>query len=228
MPGCGCNKGNPKQSVSKRLYYQEPKKIESRISQIKTANTSRQTPNQPPTTKPNQPPNQPSLRSYVSNNPINVSNKPVNVSNNPFNVSKNKPINNVQTKYLGKNIHKSSIKQLDTYYSRLKKSEYENLTKKDLSSWDLIHKLAVNATTPKLKDEFEQYIKYLGDKFPCPKCRPHIKERLITHPIKNYYNIFENNKYIGIAKWSWEFHNTVNTRNNKPTMSWNEFKQKYF
>lgn len=218
MPGCGCNKGNPKQPVSKRLYYQEPKKIESRISQIKTANTSRQTSKQLPTTKPNQTPttkpNQPSLRSYVSNNPINV--------------SKNKPINNVQTKYLGKNIHKSSIKQLDTYYSRLKKSEYENLTKKDLSSWDLIHKLAVNATTPKLKDEFEQYIKYLGDKFPCPKCRPHIKERLITYPIKHYYNIFEDNKDVGIAKWSWEFHNAVNTRNNKTTMSWNEFKQKYF
>ena len=117
---------------------------------------------------------------------------------------------------------------LDKYYERYNEAKYRNLNGKDLRSWDNIHRMAVNAITNELKVEFEKYIRYLGFNFPCPKCRYHIKQRMISHSIKNYYNIRdENGRDIGIAKWSWEFHNAVSQRLGKSTMSWSEFTKKY-
>ena len=107
-------------------------------------------------------------------------------------------------------------------------SDYVGLTTEELRSWDRIHSIAANAITVSLKIEFEKYIRYLSYNFPCPKCRPHIKKRLASYPIKTYYNIFDSNgRDIGIAKWSWEFHNDVNSRTNKPLISWESFVNKY-
>ena len=104
---------------------------------------------------------------------------------------------------------------------------YRNLTASDLRSWDKIHNMAAAAVTPELKEEFERYMKYLQLYFPCGKCRPHIKQRLITKKLEYYNNIVENGKDIGYAKWSWEFHNEVNARLNKSEIPWNTFKNKY-
>lgn len=105
---------------------------------------------------------------------------------------------------------------------------YVSLTKDDLKSWDHIHKKAVKAVTTEQKEEFERYMNYLIYTFPCGRCRPHIKEYLSSHPIKSYYNIRENGKDIGMARWSWEFHNDVNRRTNKAVVSWLSFSKNYF
>lgn len=104
---------------------------------------------------------------------------------------------------------------------------FKKMSQHELQSWDNIHKMAVNATTVELKDEFSRYIEFLRHNFPCPKCRPHIKKYMHQHPIKSYYNIIEDDKDIGIAKWSWEFHNDVNKRLFKRQVSWEDFKKKY-
>ena len=99
---------------------------------------------------------------------------------------------------------------------------YSQLPPEYLRSWDKLHKKSVEANTTELKLEFERYIEFLSHNFPCPKCRPHIKTYLTTHPIQGYHSVED-----GLAKWSWEFHNDVNRRLHKPVFTWDAFKQKY-
>jgi len=120
---------------------------------------------------------------------------------------------------------KSNPQEYTMYQNKYK--NYRAMSGSQLRSWDIIHKKAANAVTDDLKREFGQYIEYLSHSFPCPKCRPHIKSYLGSHPLKNHYEIIENGRDIGMAKWSWEFHNDVNKRLGKSIFSWENFKQKY-
>lgn len=87
--------------------------------------------------------------------------------------------------------------------------------------WYNIHtkaKLAVDAST---KEDFikEMYFQYHN--FPCLNCRNHIQEYMETHPIEPFYTLIdENGKDVGLFKWTWLFHNTVNKRLNKKYMDW--------
>ena len=101
------------------------------------------------------------------------------------------------------------------------------MSQNELQSWDNLHKMAVNAITDELKAEFEKYIQFLRHNFPCPKCRPHINKYMLHHPIKSYYKVSEDGRDVGMAKWSWEFHNDVNKRLFKRTVSWDDFKKRY-
>jgi hypothetical protein len=143
---------------------------------------------------------------------------------------KNFKIKEKDTKHKKKYKLRSSDKsrQLDMYYGHYKKREFDEVPKSELRSWDRIHKLAVNAHSDNLKEEFEKYIRYLASNFPCPRCQPHILERMLSHPIKNYYYMLdEKGRDIGLAKWSWEFHNAVNERTGKQKFSWEKFIDKY-
>ncbi len=100
---------------------------------------------------------------------------------------------------------------------------YKNLSNKTLKSWDTIHNKSKNAITKEKKDEFVRYMNFLADNFPCPTCINHIRNYLGKNPISKYYNVKENNKDIGMLKWSWEFHNDVSKRLNKQVMTWEEF-----
>ena len=125
-----------------------------------------------------------------------------------------------------KKYHKK--KYSDKTYTKSKNHiKYGSHKKSDLRSWTKIHTQASEADTNELKNEFENYIIYLGNNFPCPKCRPHIKTYMRMNPIKGYYNMIEDGKDIGMAKWSWEFHNNVSNRLGKSTVSWNDFSKKY-
>ena len=101
------------------------------------------------------------------------------------------------------------------------KSDYNGLTSNDLRSWDRIHKMAVEDTTPQSQLDFKKYLKYLSYYFPCPKCTPHIKQYLKTNPIQSEFG--ETN----FARWSWKFQNSVNDRLGKKGLSWEEFQAKY-
>ena len=214
MPGCGCNRGNPK--VETKSYQDlknnltsvkaksviEDKKVKTVAVPVTPAiKLSTATPIAKPTP----------VVTVAKPTPVVTVAKTFNVNPKKKNMTAN-----------------SKSKQLDMYYSRFKKGEFDSLPKSDLRSWDRIHKLASKATTPELKGEFEKYIRYLAFNFPCPKCQPHIKERMLSNPIKNYYNTLdEKGRDIGVAKWSWEFHNSVNERNKKSTFPWEKFKEKY-
>ena len=98
------------------------------------------------------------------------------------------------------------------------------IKKKDLASWDKIHKMAAKVKSLQDAIEFEKYIKFLSKNFPCPKCRPHIKKRLVKKPILKAYR---KHKKFGVVRWSWKFHNKTNKRLGKSKMPWDEFKRIY-
>lgn len=109
----------------------------------------------------------------------------------------------------------------------LDKKDFD-LSDSEMKSWDNIHRMAASAVTCKLKKEFKYYIKYLRDNFPCKECRYHIDEYLNKHPMEDYYDIYDSSgNDIGIAEWSWRFHNEVNERLNKPFFSWSDFIETY-
>lgn len=130
-------------------------------------------------------------------------------------------------KYYHKN-RKNNI--LDQYNERYNEAvRYRNLKGSELRSWDRIHQMAVNATTKSNMDEYKKYISYLSYNFPCPKCRPHIQRRLREYPIDSYYGMTDDQgREIGVAKWSWEFHNAVNERLGKHIVTWGSFVKKYY
>jgi hypothetical protein len=127
-----------------------------------------------------------------------------------------------QTSYVSRNRQVSHRQETNSY------NPYISLSPQDLKSWDRIHRLSVAAITPQLKLDFIKYMEYVRDHFPCGKCKPHIRQKLSTTDFSQYNNIIENNKDVGYAKWSWEFHNQVNQRLSKPILSWDEFVKKYY
>ena len=115
----------------------------------------------------------------------------------------------------------------NNYNNNNKDIIYMYLPEGTLRSWNTIHIKARNANTKNKKDEFVKYMKYLADHFPCPDCIGHIRNYINKNPIENYYDIKENEKDIGLFKWSWEFHNEVNKRLGKKIMSWEELSRIY-
>ena len=135
----------------------------------------------------------------------------------------------IQTRQI-QNRYNQNRNQLAQYHRKHNEaSQYRNVQRSELRSWDKIHRMAVNATTDELVKEFTEYMEYLGNNFPCPKCRPHIQKRLKDHPVSNYYGTKDKDgKEIGVAKWSWEFHNAVNQRLKKNIVTWDSFVSKYY
>src|SRR5688572_20802270 len=83
--------------------------------------------------------------------------------------------------------------------------------------WFVIHTLALN--TNGKKDYFEWMMNTLSDNFGCEICKPHIKKFIMDTPPKN--TIYKQED-IGYFKWTWELHNSVNKRLNKPVISLDE------
>lgn len=127
------------------------------------------------------------------------------------------------TKY--KSVRPNRIRSNREIYEHFNKSVQKQ--KNSYVSWDSIHKMARDAKTDSKKAEFEKYMNSLIYSFPCPKCRPHIKQYLLSHPIKSCRNTTENGLNIGLSKWSWEFHNSVNKRLTKPVITWEEYLRRY-
>ena len=82
--------------------------------------------------------------------------------------------------------------------------------------WYSIHIKAKHATTPQTKSDFIDYMYLLSVEFPCGKCRGHIQEYIRDHSFDPFMNIVTERGDIGMFKWAWMFHNTVNMRLHKP------------
>ena len=75
--------------------------------------------------------------------------------------------------------------------------------------WYVVHTLALHATTEKTKESFQITIHTLCEHFGCETCKVHFKKFIDDNPLKNQ-NYF---------KWTWELHNSVNRKLNKPILS---------
>ncbi len=87
--------------------------------------------------------------------------------------------------------------------------------------WFIIHHKASKAITLETKLEFIQFIKELSIEFPCVVCSEHMIEYIKNHPFDSFMDITVDDRDIGMFKWSWIFHNNVNTRLRKSYMDWN-------
>lgn len=94
--------------------------------------------------------------------------------------------------------------------------------------WYSIHVKAKLATNPVTKEDFVKEIDFHYHNFPCANCREHIQEYVDTHPLKPFYTLIDENGIdVGLFKWSWYFHNTVNRRLGKPYLSWDDAYEMY-
>lgn len=87
--------------------------------------------------------------------------------------------------------------------------------------WFVIHNKAVHAVTAEKKVKFIDFITELAETFPCTICKEHMTKYIKNHPISSFTNIIDNGRDIGMFKWTWIFHNSVNTRLRKSYMDWN-------
>jgi len=83
--------------------------------------------------------------------------------------------------------------------------------------WFMLHLMSAHATTLDLKHAFVQNVTVLGEHFPCENCRHHFSAYVKEHPIKDYID-----REKGLFLWVWEFHESVNKRLGKTSMSYDE------
>lgn len=88
--------------------------------------------------------------------------------------------------------------------------------------WFMLHLQAAHATTPQEKQCFLTTVKTLADHFPCHDCRKHFNDYLRSNPPENYLN-----KDKGLFLWTWEFHDAVNKRLGKQSMTFDEAWKQY-
>ena len=88
-------------------------------------------------------------------------------------------------------------------------------------AWLVIHTLAFDAKTKEQKKNFEESMHVIQRGLKCEWCKKHFGEYLEKHPTRDYRNVHnKEGQDIGMFKWSWAFHNAVNTRLGKPVMDW--------
>lgn len=94
--------------------------------------------------------------------------------------------------------------------------------------WHSIHLLGKNANMIERKKAFIYFMDLLYHNFPCPVCKTHIQQYMNKNPIVPFLNLKSpNGTDIGLFKWSWIFHNAVNTRLGKPEMDWDTVQALY-
>lgn len=83
--------------------------------------------------------------------------------------------------------------------------------------WYNIHKLSLKLT----EDCYIAYIKELIPIIPCSTCKQHAIEYLKLNPLKEFIGVKDptTGDNIGMFKWSWIFHNSVNERLGKNIMN---------
>jgi hypothetical protein len=90
--------------------------------------------------------------------------------------------------------------------------------------WYCIHLNAKNATNEQSKQKFKDFLENIIQNLPCSTCQQHATSYYQSNPLKEFWNVKENGQDIGLFKWTWNFHNTVNNRLKKPYVSWENAK----
>lgn len=84
--------------------------------------------------------------------------------------------------------------------------------------WFNIHLFAAKANDTESKEFFITFINITVENLPCLQCRKHASQYLKHNPLIGFLTDSDSD---GLFRWSWIFHNVVNTRLRKTQMSWN-------
>jgi hypothetical protein len=90
--------------------------------------------------------------------------------------------------------------------------------------WYVMHLNAKKAINNQSKEKFKEFIEHVIANLPCSVCQEHATSYYKSNPLQDFWNIKENGEEIGLFKWTWNFHNTVNNRLKKPFVSWENAK----
>ena len=94
--------------------------------------------------------------------------------------------------------------------------------------WWIIHTLALQSNDQESIRKYIEIIEYILPRLPCMTCRNHAIEYLRNNRPEKYINFRDDSgELMGMFKWSWEFHNTVNDRLNKFPVGENPFSDYY-
>jgi hypothetical protein len=104
------------------------------------------------------------------------------------------------------------------------KNKISNPTSFGPGIWYVIHLLARDANNETKKLQFKQFIENVVQSLPCSECQKHATEYYQKNPLKDLWDLKEDGNEIGMFKWAWTFHNTVNNRLKKPFVSWDNAK----
>lgn len=85
--------------------------------------------------------------------------------------------------------------------------------------WFMLHLNAAHAKTDIQKRAFIEQVRTLGEFFPCENCKKHFAKYISEHPITDAQYL---NQEDGLFRWTWEFHESVNKRLGKPSVSYTE------
>ena len=82
--------------------------------------------------------------------------------------------------------------------------------------WLNIHIVSLDCDNDDKINNFINYINLIASKLPCGQCKNHFLKYLNKNPLENY---ILDPDYLGMFKWSWKFHNTVNFFLKKPIIN---------
>ena len=95
--------------------------------------------------------------------------------------------------------------------------------------WFTIHKTAKRAINEEKKRRFVDFMNDVCEEMRCSKCKAHMSEYMKNNSFAPYWNYKDiDGTQIGMFKWSWIFHNSVNSRLNKPYVDWETAKRMYY
>lgn len=87
--------------------------------------------------------------------------------------------------------------------------------------WRLIHRMAARVHNEAGKIFFVKFMEEIRDTLDCEDCKGHCTKYMQLNPFTPYWNMTDSRgRHIGMFKWTWTFHNSVNHRLGKPIMDW--------
>jgi len=95
--------------------------------------------------------------------------------------------------------------------------------KDDLAGvWYVLHTNAIDTNTRREQQFFIQEFYRIINKLKCDECRRHAAEYARNHNIRSVIDVISPNKRNGLFYYTWQFHNAVNRRIGKRTITFEE------
>lgn len=140
-------------------------------------------------------------------------------------------IPNILDKYGDEGVEEAKT-ELMTYYHTNKGCCNAYTTAYGSGWWDVIHRLAKDATNLENGTYFIAFMDFACKEFKCPVCRKHLIGMWSSYRsrISSFYLDDKNYKklHFGMFFITWKMHNEVNARINKPLMGWADAVQIFY
>jgi Erv1 / Alr family len=99
--------------------------------------------------------------------------------------------------------------------------------------WSVLHSTSLKAGTAVLRAQAEEtrtwtrVFETTGHAIPCPECRTHYKEWILTHPFKNMHTLPYGERGDWIRHWWYDLHADVNRRLGKENLDYADLACRY-